>query len=322
MGAELGSMVAARLEREPWVGEMRGIDVDPPRRRLRTDDFHLVDPLDGATIERLVAEFDPHLVVHFAVFEPDARATPAQATQWTPAFTEAVFAAAGRCRSLHGVVVRSGIELYGRGGRRPSHPDEGAPIAPTTPFGREVADVEARARLLGHGSGVPVALLRLAPVLGPHIPSPLGRLLRLPVVPIDVLGLIGRSRFSVVDNRDVAEAVVLAAAEGLHGAFNVVAPGEVSVLHALREGRRVPIPVAGPHWFPARLTTRLAGAPIPVHVNELLARGRTATGSSELAGRGFAARWSTEQVVASLFAWESVLHLRSTADGFLAVEGS
>ena len=35
MGSELGSLVATMLEAEPWVGSLVGIDVDPPRRRLR-----------------------------------------------------------------------------------------------------------------------------------------------------------------------------------------------------------------------------------------------------------------------------------------------
>ena len=38
MGGDLGSRVAALLEDEPWVGELVGLDVDPPRRRLRPGD--------------------------------------------------------------------------------------------------------------------------------------------------------------------------------------------------------------------------------------------------------------------------------------------
>ncbi len=313
MGGELGSIVAAGLEREPWVGEMRGIDVDPPRRRLRTEDFHLVDPLDRARIGRLVEEFDPHLLVHFGVYEPDARASPRQAAQWTPMFTEAVLDGARRCRSLDGIIVRSGIELYGRGGHRPACPDEQAPIAPTTPFGRQLADVEARTRLLGHERRLPVALLRLAPVLGPHVPSPLGRLLRLPVVPIDLLGIVGRSRFSVIDDRDVATAAACAGRELLDGALNIVADGDVGVHHALREGRRFPWPVFGPQWLVARMGTKALGAPVPVHVNELLAKGRVADGSAAADLLGFSSTWTTEQVVASLYAWPQVIKVRSVA---------
>ena len=74
MGGELGSLVASLLEAEPWVGSILGIDIDPPRRRLHRSEFHLIDPRDRPRIVDLVARFDPHVLVHLAVWEPDARA--------------------------------------------------------------------------------------------------------------------------------------------------------------------------------------------------------------------------------------------------------
>lgn len=323
MGAELGSQVAAFLEREPWVGALRGIDVDPPRRRLRTADFHRVDPLDEPRIRRLVGEFDPHVLVHFAVFEPNARAGAAEAGRWTPAFTAATFGAAAAGRSLRSVVVRSGLELYGRGGGRPDVPDESAPMAPTTAFGRELADVEARARLLGHERDVPVTCLRLAPVMGPHVPSPLGRLLRLPAVPVDLFGLCGRSRFSVVDGRDAASAAVAAAHRSVDGPVNVVGAGSATVRGALRHGGRVPVPVAGPNWISARVGARVLGAPVPGHVHELLTKGRLADGSAAAELLGTSPVWSTDQVLDALYAWAPITRTRvATSPRFVAVEGA
>ncbi|MBI5089810.1 MAG: hypothetical protein HZB15_13390, partial [Actinobacteria bacterium] len=51
MGGELGSLVASLLETQDWVGALMGIDVDPPRRRLRRAEFHRVEP---AARERIV----------------------------------------------------------------------------------------------------------------------------------------------------------------------------------------------------------------------------------------------------------------------------
>lgn len=323
MGAELGSQVAAFLEREPWVGELRGIDVDPPRRRLRTSDFHRVDPLDEPRVHRLVVDFDPEVVVHFGVWEPDARATPAEAARWSPHLAAAVFRAAAECPSLAAVVVRSGLEVYGRGGDRPNAPDETAPAAPTSPFGRELADVEARARLLGHERDVPVTCLRLAPVMGPHVPSPLGRLLRLPVVPVDVLGLCGRSRFSVVDSRDAATAATAAARLRVDGAVNLVGPGSVTVRGALRHGNRMPWPVLGPQWIPARAGARALGAPVPSHLAELLTKGRLADGAAATELLGINPTWTTEQVLDALYSWEPIVRVRPAGRStFAAVEGS
>ncbi len=323
MGGELGSLVAARLEEEPWVASIVGLDVDPPRRRLRRSEFHLVDPLDRAAIDRVVRDADPEVIVHFAVYEPNARASTREAAQWTPSFADAVFTAAAECASLERIVVRSGTELYGRGRRRPDRPDESAPVAPTTPFGRELADVEARARLIGHQSDVPVTALRLASVLGPHVPSPLGRLLRLPVVPVDLRGLAADARFDVIDDRDAARTTVAAAAAGPDGALNVAAPDPYPVRTILRHARRLAVPVVGPNWWGAGAAANLAGAPVPPHVRELLTLGRTVDASAVVELLGVAPVWSSPQVIEALFDWADVVHVKpGGVSDFVAVEGS
>ena len=54
-------------------------------------------------------------------------------------------------------------------------PTRTSPTQPTSEYGRMVADVESTAHRVGERIGVAVSALRLAPVLGPHVPSPLGR---------------------------------------------------------------------------------------------------------------------------------------------------
>jgi UDP-glucose 4-epimerase len=321
MGAELGSLVTALLEREPWVGAIEGLDSDPPRRRLAKALFHRVDPFDEVKVARVVREFDPEVVVHFGVFEPDARASQANAARWNPALAISVLAAAAESPSLQSVVVRSGLEVYGRGGDRAEVPTETAPLAPTSPFGRQLAEIEARGRLLAEERGVPVALLRLAPVIGPHVPSPLGRLLRLQVVPVDLLGAC-RGRFSLIDSRDAAAAAVVAARTAADGAFNIAPDDAVTAMGALRQGRRLPVPVIGPQWIAARLASSALGAPVPAHVVELLAKGRRGDTARATELLGWSANRSTEQALEALYAWESVVHVRPTKPAdLLRVEG-
>lgn len=286
-------------------------------------DFHLVHPLERHRVDELVRAFDPHVVVHFAVYEPNARASTREAAQWTPSIADAVLGAAGDAPSLERIVVRSGTELYGRGRNRPDRPDESAPVAPTTPFGRELADVEARARLIGHHRSVPVTALRLAPVLGPHVPSPLGRLLRLPIVPLDVRGLLASARFDVIDDRDAARAAVAAAEHGPDGAVNVAAADPYGVRSIVLHRGRIAVPIVGPHWIAAGLVSNAAGAPVPPHVRELLAKGRTVDATALLDLLGVTPTWTTPQVIEALFDWSSVVHVRPNgASDFVAVEGS
>ena len=130
----------------------------------------------------IVREFDPHVVVHIAVWEPNARAHPGDAAAWTHTAAVAVLGAAAECPSLQHLTVRSGIAVYGRRRNAATRPDESVPPDPTTPFGRSLLEMEDVAIQAGRAADVPVTALRLAPVIGPHVPSPLGRLLRLPVL--------------------------------------------------------------------------------------------------------------------------------------------
>lgn len=305
MGGELGSLVAARLEEESWVGQLVGLDVDPPRRRLRRAEFHRVDPTNRARIVELITKVDPHVVVHFAVYEPNARATPTEAAVWSSAAALNVLGAAAECPSLDGLVVRSGIEVYGRGHGALTRPTETSRTAPTSAFGRELLEVERIARDVGALRGVPVALMRLAPVLGPHVPSPLGRLLRLPTVPYNPLA---DPPFAVIDDRDAAIAATAAARLRHDGPLNIVAAGATTIRHAARRGNRLAVPLIGPQWIAARAVTGLLGSPIPDHVGELLGRGRLADGSLAASALGVAPSWTTPQVIDALFAWETVSH--------------
>jgi len=191
-------------------------------------------------------------LVHLAVWEPDARAGAGLAKRLTSEAATSIIAAAAECPSLQAIVVRSGIEIYGRGRGALTRPDEDAPTHPTSEYGRMVADIEATAQVVGQRIGVPVSALRLAPVLGPHVPSPLGRVLRQPVVPFSVLA---DSPFTVTLDSDAARAFVAAAEQRHQGPLNVVAPGAITTMQAIWRGRRLPVPLVRSGASPAGSAT-------------------------------------------------------------------
>lgn len=306
MGGELGSRVAGLLEHEPWVGPLEGIDADPPRRRLHRAVFHRIVPGQHDRIVDVVTKFNPHVVVHIAVWEPFSRANPGQARSLTDDAATSILGAAAECRALEAIVVRSGIEIYGRARGAVTRPDEDAPIAPTSTYGHMVAGIEETADRIGRRIGVTVGALRLATVVGPHVPSPLGRMLRMPAVPFSALA---DPPFAVVLDHDAAEAFVAAARERIDAPLNVVGPGAITVLQAIRRGGRIPVPLLGPGWAAARGVSYLAGAPIPDHVVELLHRGRLADGSRAREVLQLAPGTSTTDVVDRLYSWPSVVHV-------------
>jgi nucleoside-diphosphate-sugar epimerase len=125
--------------------------------------------------------------------------------QFTADATTAILGAAAECPSLERIVVRSGIEIYGRNRHSLTRPDESVAPDPTSEYGRMVERIESVAEAVARRIGVAVGALRLAPVLGPHVPSPLGRLLRQPVVPFSILA---DPPFAVVEDADAARAFV------------------------------------------------------------------------------------------------------------------
>jgi UDP-glucose 4-epimerase len=311
MGGELGTRVAQLLEEHDEVTEIVGFDIWPPRRRLRRSEFHRVEPDDRERIAALVDELAPEIVIHYGVYEPDSRLGGREAAEASEACTVHALTAAAKTGKLERVAVRSGLEVYGRGRGRPVVPAEDAPLAPTTPYGRTCLEVETLAAALVRRLGIPVAALRLAPVVGSHVPSPLGRLLRLPLVPVPALA---DPAFVLLHQEDAALAMVEAVLRGVDGPVNVVGRGAASPWQAARLGGRIPIPVLGPGWDAARRIAEVAGAPVPPLVLELMQKGRAGDGARARDVFSLSGLRSTIEICAELYEWGTVSVLRSAED--------
>jgi UDP-glucose 4-epimerase len=307
MGGELGTRVAQLLEARDWATEIVGVDFVPPRRRLRRAEFRRIDPRDRDRLRRFVEEYAPHVVAHFGVYEPASRMTPASARDRTEACTTATLLGAAATGALEYLVVRSGLEVYGPPTARVSVPDEHAVPAPTTGYGRSLLEVEAAARGVALRTGIPVGALRYAPVVGSHVPSPLGRLLRLPVVPV---GAFSDPPFSLLHPDDAAHAMVVALEHRLDGPCNVVGGGAATPWQAARLGGRVPLPVAPWFWGAVARTTELAGAALAPHVVELLRHGCTGDGARAREELGLVNLVPTQAVLRELFEWADVVAIR------------
>lgn len=306
MGGELGTRVANLFEARPDVEAIRGIDLDPPRGRTTRAAFFRVDPDERRKLVALVEEFEPEVVVHLGIYEPHARMIPAAAEVATEQYAVAVLGAAARCSSLRHLVVRSGIEVYGRRRGSPTRPDESLAPDPTSPFGQSLLRAEGLAALAAQTADVPVAYLRFAPLVGAHFPSPLGRLLRLPGVPVSAVSDLP---FSLLHQEDAAASVLAAFDATADGPFNIVAPGAVTAVQAARLGGRTPVPVLGLGWLAAKALCELVGAPLPAHVQELLTRGRNADGARAVAELGLTPARTTRRTVEELHRWASVTYL-------------
>ena len=305
VGGALGTGVALRLDGDPGI-QMLGVDMDPPRRRLRNVDFHRVPPHDWGACENLIRDFDPEVIIHMGIYEPHSRSNPQDSTTRTRLSTRAVFRAALESPSLQHVVVRSGIEIYGRARSTPLRPDENTAVRPTTRFGRALAEVESSAGAFAASCEVPVTVLRLAPVIGPYIPSPLGRFLRLPVVPF-AAPVDGPIQLLHID--DVHAAFVAAVRRRIGGVFNIVGNGAVTGSQAARMGGRTIVPVWGPAWVLAQAVTAALGAPLPEHSLEAMQRGQTADDTKARTVLDFTPEYSTVDCIHGLYEWVRIERL-------------
>lgn len=306
MGGHLGTRVAQLLEARDDVEAVAGFDFVPPRRRLGRAVFRRIDPRDRERLVEFVVDFAPTAVAHFGVYEPAARMGLRASIDASEDCTVNALGAAVRAGALDRVVVRSGLEVYGRGGGRPEVPDEQAPLGPTSPYGRICLDVEAHAVGLSRRYGITVAALRLAPVSGSRAPSPIGRVLRLPAVPVPAFA---DPPFQLLHTDDAARAMLEALVRRAEGAFNVVGPGAASPWQAVRLGGRVPVPFVGPGWLVATRVAELAGSPVPLHVLDVIRRGCVADGGRAIAQLGLTGLVPTQEVLADLYAWASVTAL-------------
>jgi UDP-glucose 4-epimerase len=201
--------------------------------------------------------------------------------------------------------------VYGPRSARASVPDEDVVPEPRTRFGSSLLEVEAIARGVGLRTGARVCALRYAPVVGSHVPSPLGRLLRLPIVPV---GAFSDPPFSLLHPDDAAGAMVAAIDNRVDGPLNIVGPGAATPWQATRLGGRVPFPVLPNLWGAVAAATELAGAAIAPHVVELLRRGRTGDGSRAVEQLGLQRMTSTQDVLRELFEWADVVSIATNRE--------
>jgi UDP-glucose 4-epimerase len=311
MGGELGTRVAQQLEQRAWATEIIGVDFVPPRRRLRRAVFRRIDPRDRDKLVQFVEEVAPNVVAHFGVYEPSSRMTPRSAAERTELCTIATLSAAAHAGALEYVVVRSGLEVYGPRTQHASVPDESVMPAPGTSYGTSLLQVEAIAAGVRARTGVGVGALRYAPVVGSHVPSPLGRLLRLPAVPVPAFA---DPPFSLLHPDDAAEAMVAAIERRYDGPLNVVGPGAATPWQAVRLGGRIPLPVLPPFWSAASRVAEVAGAAIAPHVVELLRHGRTGSTGRAVGALGLEHLRTTQEVLRELFEWANVVALQTTRE--------
>jgi len=259
-----GAELARRLERDPTVDYLAGIDSAPPPVELERTDFIEAD-IRSALLSRLLPGTKAETVVHCGILWYPEPGKPSPLLHDINVIgTLQLLAACERTETLERVIVRGSAAIYGCEGPSPGFfTEEMARRLPLrTRFQRDVSELEGYfdnfSRRHPH---LTCCMLRYQPEIGPGLEMPLVRYLSLPLVPVQ-LGF--DPRLQLVHADDATGALEAATRNPVRGPVNVAPSGAISLSHILRLARRPSVPLPHPLFGPTleRLGRRLGAGPL------------------------------------------------------------
>jgi UDP-glucose 4-epimerase len=264
VGTHWGGELARRLERDPSIDYLAGIDTAPPPVELERTEFIEAD-VRSPVLSQLLPATESDTVVHCGILWYPERDKPSRVLHDVNVIgTLQLLAACQRTKTLRHLIVRGSAAIYGCEGPSPSFfTEQMARALPLrTRFQRDVSELEAYIdNFARRHPAVVCCTLRYQPEIGPDLDTPLVRYLRLPLVPTQ-LGFDPRLQFLHAD--DATGALEAAVRNPVRGPVNVAPSGAISLSRALRLARRPSIPIPHPLFGPAleRLGRQLGAGPL------------------------------------------------------------
>lgn len=271
-----GADLARRLERDPAIEYLAGIDTRPPQVELPRTDFIEAD-IRSPLMSRILPSTRADTIVHCGIILYPEPGRPAKALHEINVIgTLQLLAACERTESLERVIVRGSAAIYGAEGAAPYfYTEDLARRSPLrTRFQRDISELEEYFdNFARRHSDLVCCMLRYQPEIGAELDTPLVRYLSLPVVPVQ-LGFDPRLQLLHAD--DATGALQAAVSSPVRGPVNVAPDGSISLSRLLRLARRPALPVPHPLFGPAmeRLGARLGVGPLYGDAVRLLRFGR------------------------------------------------
>jgi UDP-glucose 4-epimerase len=247
--------LARRLERDPEIEFVAGIDTTPPAGDLERTEFIDAD-IRSPVLSRLLPSTEPDTVVHCGFLWYPEKGKPDRALHDINVIgTLQLLAACERTTTLRTVVARGSAAIYGSEGAAPLFYTEGAarryPLR--TRFQRDVGELENYFdNFARRHPDITCCMLRFQPEIGPDIDTPLAKYFSLPVVPTQ-LGFDPRLQF--VHSADATGALEAAVRGPARGPVNVAPSGTVSLSRMLRIAGKPSVPI--PHLLFGPALTQL-----------------------------------------------------------------
>ena len=294
-----GCELAMRLEADPDVEQVVGVDVREPSRELARTDFVRAD-IRHSLIGKLVRALGIDTVVHTNLIVDPRRTTPRVAHETNVIGTMNLLAAcSGADSPVKRLVVKSSTAIYGAEADDPSFWTEemARRRPPRDAFSRDIVEVESYARDFAvRQRDCAVTVLRFSNVLGPLLQTPFQALFTLPVVP-SVLGFDPRLQF--LHEEDAIEVLYRASVADHPGVFNVTGPGIVILSQAIKIMGKYNAPVLPPYGgvLAAAAMRRSGILDWPPHLLRLIQYGRVVDVRKLTEEFGFLPGYSSRETV-------------------------
>ena len=280
--SHLAGELARRLEADPEVERIVGVDLEEPQASLERTEFVRAD-IRNPLVVKVLQTTEVDTLVHLNLLATPGRVGGrGRMKEINVIGAMQLFAACQRAELLRKVVVRSSTAVYGASPRDPAVFTEGMTArADLHGFGKDALEVEAYARTMARRRpDLRLTVFRFANFIGPTIDSAITRYLSLPVIPT-ALGY--DPRLQLVHEDDAVEVLVRAVREDHPGTFNVAGDGVVALSQVVRLMGKPPVPVVLPLASPlAELLQRFGVVDFPADQLGLLLYGR-AVDTSRLA---------------------------------------
>jgi UDP-glucose 4-epimerase len=259
VGSYLGTLVAARLERDPEVEAVVGIDTRRPKPGLERTEVHEADIRDPE-IARLIKEAAPDAVVHNKIVRQPGPGMSSRAMHDINVIGSLqLLAACERVPSIQSIVIRGSAGIYGAEPHAPQFlGEEMTQLFPLrTRFQRDVAEIENYFETFSRRRPqVTCTMLRYQPAIGPSLDTQITRYLSQAACPT-YLGF--DPRIQLVHEHDALEALLAAIRNPVRGAVNVAGRGTIGLGRMIRMAGRPPFPIAGPLFGPVTEAAKRLG---------------------------------------------------------------
>jgi UDP-glucose 4-epimerase len=259
VGSYLGTLLASRLEGDPEVEAVIGIDTRRPNTDLGRTALHEADVRDPE-IARLIKEAAPDAVVHNKIVRQPGPGMSSRAMHDINVIGSLqLLAACERVPSIRAIVIRGSAGIYGAEAHAPQFlGEEMTQLFPLrTRFQRDVAEIENYFETFSRRRPqVTCTMLRYQPAIGPSLDTQITRYLSQPACPT-YLGF--DPRIQLVHEHDALEALLAAIRNPVRGAVNVAGRGTIGLGRMIRLAGRPPIPIAGPLFGPLTGAARRLG---------------------------------------------------------------